>query len=53
MPSIELTEHALLKNFIALTELNSVHMGKISSPITEFPVEKTEISATEPDHPLI
>ena len=38
--------------FIRVTGLKCSY-GKISSPLTEIPVGKTEISETEPAHPLI
>ena len=38
--------------FIRVTGLKCSY-GKISSPLTEIPVGKTEISGTEPAHPLI
>ena len=38
--------------FIRVTGLKC-SCGKISSPLTEIPVGKTEISGTEPAHPLI
>jgi len=31
----------------------SVHVGRISRPVTEIPIRKTEISATVPAHLLI
>ena len=38
--------------FISVAGLKCSY-GKIFSPLTEIPVEKTEISGTEPAHPLI
>ena len=36
-----------------VTGLKCVHMEKFSSPLTEIPVGKTEISGTKPGRPLI
>ena len=42
--------HALLRRILPGNRYKSIHMAKISSPLTEIPIGKTEISVTEPGH---